>query len=149
MPKENELEQLPILKSGHVLKKVKEIYSKFKSTNCHFIKNKENEVIGFKKLGSNFCVVDYDTDTPRVVSLFEYLNNKEINKKDVLFKGTIMRDDSGNHWKIYKFSGSDICLHPINKVNIESRYEKKYKTSKNSLKKSFNSLKKADFVRII
>jgi CRISPR-associated endonuclease Csn1 len=149
MPKDKELEQIPILKSGNVLKKVKEIYSKFKSTNCHFIKNKENEVIGFKKLGSNFCVVDYDTDTPRVVSLFEYLNNKEINKKDVLFKGTIMRDDSGNHWKIYKFSGSDICLHPINKVNIESRYEKKYKTSKNSLKKSFNSLKKADFVRII
>lgn len=149
MPKDKKLEQIPILKSGNVLKKVKEIYSKFKSTNCHFVKNKENEVIGFKKLGSNFCVVYYDTDTPRVVSLFEYLNNKEINKKDVLFKGTIMRDDSGNHWKIYKFSGSDICLHPINKVNIESRDEKKYKTSKNSLKKSFNSLKKAGFVRII
>tara|TARA_Y100001960_G_C14782601_1_gene888009 strand:+ start:1078 stop:4293 length:3216 start_codon:yes stop_codon:yes gene_type:complete len=145
MPKDKKLEQIPILKSGNVLKKVKEIYSKFKSTNCHFIKNKENEVIGFKKLGSNFCVVGYNTDTPRVISLFEYLNNKGISKENVLFKGTIMKDNVGNYWKVYKFSGKEICLHPINKVKIEDRDVVKHKIPKNNIRKTLKSLKDNNF----
>ena len=130
------------------MKKVKEIYSKFKSTNCHFIKNKENEVIGFKKLGSNFCVVGYNTDTQRVVSLFEYLNNKAIQEKEVLLKGTIMKDSDNNYWKIYQMSGNSLLMQPINQVKIEKRDQKKYNKSKNILEKSFSFYKKNKFKKI-
>ena len=77
----------------------------------------------------------YNKDLGNIFNLMKI--HEKVNKKDILFTGTIMKDSKDNYWKIYKFSGNDIYLHPINKVNIESRDEKKYKTSKNSLNQIF------------
>ena len=133
------LEKPIILKSGHPLKKIKYITAKPNSNTCHTMKNREGKVIAFKKLGNNFCIVGYSNGTPRVVSLFEYLNNKDIDKKDVIFKGSVLQDEAGDKWKVYKFSGNEVAVHPVNNLKIESRDLKKHNIKMtNVIRKSFS-----------
>lgn len=142
LPKEHKVEETITLNSGNALKKVKVITAKPSDSNiCHTVRNKEKQVIGFKKLGNNFCVVGFNKGEPRVVSLFEYLNSKELDKTDVIFKGTILEDREGQKWKVYKFSGSNICIHPVNFIKIDNNSFKTLKLNKsyqNIIEKSFS-----------
>ena len=113
---------------------------------CHTVKNKEGAVIGFKTLGSNFCVVGYKNGTPRVVSLYEFLNNKNIDKNDVMYKGSILQDKDGKRWRVYAFSGSRLYTAPANEVVIEKRNIKKDSLKKaNNLEKYFSYYIKNEF----
>lgn len=152
MERKIKIEKTFVLESGNSLKKVKLVYAKPNGNNVHVVKNKEDEVIGFKMLGSNFCVVGYNTGKPRVVSLFEYLKNSKSYKDDVIFKGSILEDNDGNRWKVYKFSGNEICCHPVNFIKIEKRDCLKYNlniSQFNNLQKSFSFYKKNNFSTLI
>lgn len=137
------------LESENIYKKVKYVYKKSESKICHTVKNREGRIIGFKKLGNNFCVVGYKNGTPRVVSLYEFLNNKNIDKNDVMYKGSILQDENGNFWKVYKFSGKELCVAPVNEIVIEKQNIKKYNVLKqNAIKKIFSYYIKNNFIII-
>lgn len=150
LPSDKVINEQIVLKSGNVLKKVRFITAKSDSDKCHSVKNKEGQIIGIKKLGNNFCVVGFNAGKPRVVSLFEYLNNDDVDKKDVIFKGSILEDQKGERWKVYKFSGSSICVHPSNFVKVEKRDCEKYGIKEsNILEKSFSFYFKNGYTKIL
>lgn len=143
LPNDTVINENIVLKSGNTLKKIKCITAKSDANKCHAVKNKEKEIIGIKKLGNNFCVIGFKSGNPRVVSLFEYLQNKKKYKSitDIIFKGSILEDQDGNRWKVYKFSGQRICCHPVNHMKIDHNNFKGLNCKKeniNTLEKTFS-----------
>lgn len=142
------IEKVFELNSGNTLKKIKHISSKPSPDKVHFVRNKEKNVIGFKKLGNNACIIGFNSGNPRVVSLFEYLNNPNLDKNDVIFKGTILEDQNGERWKVYQFNNNELISQPINLVNIDKDNYKKLNMNKdeqNVIRKSFSYYLKNKF----
>lgn len=133
-----------IFKSGHVFKKVEKVYDK--TDSAHFVRNKNKEPIGIKKLGNNYCILNLTkkdlNNPPRIVPLFEAMSKGfDFEKSDLTFKGDVFKVEFMydadeliyKYYKLYQFSISkDILLHPVNQLKIEKRDLKNYNVKNNN-----------------
>lgn len=91
------------------------------------IRDENNHIIGYKKTADKAYTVVYNDFSSEAITKMEQISKKPQfnNEYCKLYRGDLLKSDTGEIFKIYQLPKDKVGIHPVNSVKVESRDSKK------------------------